>query len=226
MHICLIDDDPRLLSTLQRGFHESGHTCEVFRDANLGLERLMDRDLPQHDLLLLDIMMPEVDGWSVLEQVRASGHRTPTIFLTARQEVEDRVHGLELGADDYVIKPFAFSELLARIQAVLRRAGYQAPVPLGELLLHRNKPLLEGRERSIELSPREHGFLDLLASHPDRIYSRAELLRHVWGLDFDPGTNVVHVLVARLRKKLGPRDADLIETVVGEGYRISRQRGS
>ncbi|MFT6110935.1 MAG: DNA-binding response OmpR family regulator [Planctomycetota bacterium] len=226
MHVCLIDDDPRLLETLQRGFHDLNHTCEVFSSPEEGLARLMAKGEEEPDVLLLDVMMPRISGWEILERIRAAGRKTPALYLTARQEVEDRVHGLELGADDYVIKPFAFTELMARIRAVLRRHGYQDAIVLGELTIHRNRPKIEWAGRQVEASPREHAFLELLAASAGTTFSRTELLEKLWDLHFDPGTNIVEVLVARLRRKLGPEGAAMIETVIRQGYRMPVPMGS
>ena len=220
MHLFLLDDDPKLVATLRRGFEEAGHRCEAFESAEAGLERLLHADSEEPDLLLLDVMMPGLSGWDVLERLRKANIRTPAIFLTARQAIEDRVHGLEIGADDYVIKPFAFSELSARIQAVLRRHGYQEPIEIGPLTVARNRQRIEIDGKTLEVSPREHGFIELLAENPDKIFTRAELLAKLWEIEFDPGTNVVDVLVARLRRKLGPDRTRWIETVVGQGYRL------
>ncbi len=220
MHFCLIDDDARLLSTLARGFRESGHECETYQNGAEGLARMLDRTQPEPDVLLLDVMMPNLDGWALLARLREAGLQTPVIYLTARQAVEDRVRGLELGADDYMIKPFAFQELLARLQAVSRRHGYREPLTVGELTVYRTKNRVEFRGREIETSPKEHAFLERLCAEPGKVSSRPELLSSIWDIQFDPQTNVVEVLVARLRKKLGNDAARLIETVVGEGYRI------
>lgn len=220
MHFCLIDDDPHLLATLQRGLTELGHECETFQSSAAGLERMLDRTLFEPDVLLLDVMMPDLNGWDLLSRFRESGGKTAVIFVTARGDVDDRVRGLTLSADDYVVKPFALKELLARAAAVVRRQGYQEPIERGELVVHRNKPRVEFRGRPIELSQREHAFLELLSSEPGRVYSRQELLSRLWNIGFDPQTNVVEVLVARVRRKVGTEVAALIETVVGEGYRF------
>ncbi len=220
MHLFLLDDDAKLIDSLKRGFEEAGHRCEAFQSSQEGLRRLLSPDSEEPDLLLLDVMMPELTGWDVLKRLREANIRTPAIFLTARQAIEDRVHGLEIGADDYVIKPFAFAELSARIQAVLRRHGYQEPIEVGPLTVVRNRPRVLIHGAPLEVSAREHGFLELLAESPARVFTRAELLEKLWDIQFDPGTNVVDVLVARLRRKLGPDRSRWIETVVGEGYRL------
>jgi len=220
MHFCLIDDDPHLLTTLEKGLGELGHECETFQSSRLGLERMLDKALPEPDVLLLDVMMPELDGWEFLAELRAAGRNTAVIYVTARRDVDDRVHGLMLSADDYVIKPFALKELLARALAVVRRRGYQEPLRWGDLVIHRHRPRVELGGRAIEVSEREHAFLELLAAAPGRTFSRPELLQRLWEINFDPQTNVVEVLVARLRRKLGPDAASLIATVIGEGYRF------
>lgn len=220
MHLFLLDDDARLVATLRRGFEEAGHRCEAFQSPEDGLKRLLTPGAPEPDLLLLDVMMPHLSGWEVLTRLREANMKTPAIFLTARQAIEDRVHGLEIGADDYVIKPFAFTELTARIQAVMRRHGYREPIEIGALTVARNRQRVEIHGKPLEVSPREHGFLELLAENPARVFTRAELLEKLWDIQFDPGTNVVDVLVARLRRKLGPESSRWIETVVGEGYRL------
>lgn len=222
MHFCLIDDDAHLLGTLARGLGELGHECETFQDSRAGLERLVDPNQTEPDVVLLDVMMPDLDGWDLLRELREEGRRTAVIYVTARDEVDDRVRGLELTADDYVIKPFALRELLARAETVLRRRGYTEPVRVGDLVIHRGKHRVEWGGRRVELSPREYDFLELLASEVGHVWSKPELLRILWEIDFDPQTNVVEVLVARLRRKLGMEAARAIETVVGEGYRLRR----
>jgi two-component system copper resistance phosphate regulon response regulator CusR len=173
------------------------------------------------DLLLLDVMLPKSSGWDVLENLRGRGDPTPVIFLTARSAVEERVKGLTLGADDYVIKPFEFSELLARIAAVQRRQAKASTLVVGPLSLDLEHRAVACRGVRIEMSPREFELLLTLARARGRVLSRNELLAKVWGVEFDPGTNVVNVLVARLRRRLDAWAPNLIQTVVGEGYLLS-----
>lgn len=226
MHLYLVDDDPKLRSTLKRGFEDSGFRCETFPGPKEVLEVLLDKSSEGPDIILLDVMMPEMDGWDLLKRLRAEGILIPTIFLTARQEVDERVRGLELGADDYVIKPFAFKELLARIQAVLRRHGVHEPVCVGDLTINPDRNHVEYLGRRVETSEKEHHLLLALSSEPGRVFSRTELLSRVWEIEFDPGTNIVDVLVARLRRKLAPHGSRVIQTIVGEGYRLSTGGGS
>jgi two-component system copper resistance phosphate regulon response regulator CusR len=219
MHLVLVDDDPKLRRTLQQGFEDLGHSCETFEAAEPALLRLRDPDAERPDVVLLDVMLPGIDGWEMLQRLRDGGEPVPVLYLTARQGIDERVRGLELGADDYVVKPFEFPELLARVQAVLRRRSGRAPIIVGPLVLD-----LDGRRahvagRRLELGDKEFRLLVTLASEPGRVFDRPELLRRVWELEFDPGTNVVDVLVARLRRKLTPHQG-IIQTVAGRGYRI------
>ncbi len=225
MDVCLIDDDPRLLATLRRGFTEQGHLCETFASSELGLQRILDTSQAPYDVLLLDVTMPALNGWELLAKIREQHVDVPTLFLTARQDVEDRVRGLDLGADDYIVKPFEFAELTARIRAVLRRHGHREPLVAGLLVIGRATATVTLDGRDVHVSAREHAFLELLASNPEQTFSRSDLLEQLWSIRFDPGTNVVDVLVARLRRKLGPRGAALIQTVVGTGYRMGAEAG-
>lgn len=221
MRIVLVDDDPKLCRTLQKGFQELGHDCETFESGEMALERLRHADAARPDLVLLDVMLPGVDGWDTLQRLRDGGERVPVIYLTARHAVDERIRGLELGADDYVIKPFDFPELLARVQAVMRRRTGRPPITVGALVLDLDARRATLAGRRIELGEKEFRFLAALASEPDRVFDRPELLRRVWEIDFDPGTNVVDVLVARLRRKLAPHPS-VIQTVSGHGYRIGK----
>ena len=221
MHFCLIDDDPRFLVKLQEGLVELGHEAEAFQSSAEGLGRLLAKGQFQPDVLLLDVMMPDLDGWEVLARYRAAGGKTAVIFVTGRSEVDDRVRGLMLSADDYVIKPFDLRELLARATTVVRRQGYEEPIDMDGLVVYRNKPRVEFEGRRIEVSHREHAFLELLCSTPGHVYSREVLLAKLWDIHFDPQTNVVEVLVARTRKKLGAQASGVIETVVGQGDRAT-----
>jgi DNA-binding response OmpR family regulator len=219
MHVLLVDDDPKLCRTLQRGFQELGHDCETFESGELALARVRDPDSRRPDVVLLDVMLPGIDGWETLQRLRDGGEPVPVIYLTARHAVDERIRGLELGADDYVIKPFEFPELLARVQAVLRRRTGRAPIVLGDLVLDLDVRRASIGGRRLELGDKEFRMLATLAGEPGRVFDRPELLRRVWELEFDPGTNVVDVLVARLRRKLAPHQ-NTIQTIAGRGYRI------
>ena len=215
----LIDDDAKLRATITRGLEEHGHTCASEGDGQAGLQRLLATP-GSFDVILLDVMMPGLNGWQVLEKLRAKGVDTPVIFLTARGAIEERVKGLELGADDYLPKPFAFQELLARMSAVVRNRRALPVLCKGALRLDLARRSVFVGGRRVETSPQEFDLLVVLAEEPERVFSRQELLSRVWNLEFDPGTNVVQVQIARLRRKLDNGGTSLIETQVGKGYRL------
>jgi two-component system copper resistance phosphate regulon response regulator CusR len=220
LKLLLVDDDPKFRGYMRRGLEESGMQVETAESGEQATAMLEVRGAGGFDLLLLDVMLPGSSGWDVLERMRMRGDPTPVIFLTARSAVEERVKGLRLGADDYVIKPFEFSELLARVEAVRRRLEQPSRLFVRELCLDLARHTVECRGVRIDMSPREFELLLVLARARGRVLARAELLREVWGMGFDPGTNVVNVLVARLRRRLDPWIPGLIRTVVGEGYMI------
>ena len=218
MRLLIIEDEEKTAAALVRGFEEAGYGTDVARRGDEGLTLARGRD---YDLVLLDIMLPQRSGWEIVSQLRRGGHRVPVICLTARDSVEDRVRGLELGADDYVVKPFAFAELLARVRTVLRRggAGKAAATRIGELELDlaRGRALRRGVE--LELTPGEFALLALLARRHGEVLSRAEIAREVWGMPQEPDSNAVDVAVRRLRAKVDePFGTRLIRTVRGVGY--------
>lgn len=184
--------------------------------------RLLKNPREDLDLVLLEVDLPDISGLVVLERFRMGGNRTPVIFLTARNAVEDRVAGLRLGADDYVGKPFEFPELLARIAAILRRYASSAPLCVGPLRIDVVRQNVHCGRVRIEMSPREFTLLRTLARSRGRPISRSELLKDIWGIDFDPDTNVLAVTVRRLRERIDPWAPGLIRTVVGLGYVIER----
>jgi len=218
VNLLLVDDDPKFRSFMQKGLQESGLAVETADSGEQALSILEQRGLGAFDLLLLDVMLPKSSGWEVLERLRRLGDPTPVIFLTARSAVEERIKGLRLGADDYVIKPFEFSELLARIEVVRRRHEKPSALVVGSLRLDLERRAVECRGVRIEMSPREFDLLLVMARAKGQVLSRSKLLEAVWGMEFDPGTNVVNVLIARLRRRLDTWAPGLIRTVVGEGY--------
>lgn len=218
MKLLLVDDDPKLRNYVQRGLEESGIECATAGDT-VEARKLIDEN-GVFDLILLDVMLPDRPGWDLLRDLREASVTTPVIFLTARHSVEERVKGLQLGADDYIIKPFDFGELLARIEAVRRRAG-PGHISIGDLQIDlAERTVLRGGRR-IETSPKEFELLRCLAEAGGEVRSRADLLRDVWNIEFEPGTNVVEVSIARLRRKLDARGPRMIKTVVGKGYRLT-----
>jgi two-component system copper resistance phosphate regulon response regulator CusR len=218
VRVLIVDDDPKLRSFLSRGLEEDGAECKTAADGD-EMDRVLDG--ASFDVILLDVMMPGRDGWSMLESLRSAGDETPVIFLTARHSVEERIRGLSLGADDYVLKPFEFGELLARIQAVLRRRKSVPRLEFGPLRIDPVRRTARHGTQLLELSPRDLDLLQALIEVRGAVLSRRELLRDVWHMEFDPGTNVVEVAIARLRKRIHPSGPARIETQVGEGYYLS-----
>jgi two-component system OmpR family response regulator len=215
--LLIVDDDPRLRRSLVQGLSEAGYEC---LDAGSAEEaQALAASAAGLDLYLVDVMLPGASGWDFVAARRAQGDSAGILFLTARDAVDERVHGLALGADDYLIKPFDFSELLARVAAVLRRRASTGRLRSGELVLDPLERRVESAGRRLELSPREFELLHTLLKGSGHTFTRSELLRRVWDIDFDPGTNTVDVHVARLRRRLGAELAKRLRTVVGEGYR-------
>lgn len=217
--ILIAEDEPRIAAFLEKGLRAAGFTTAVAKD---GHEALFMAQSGDFDLLILDIGLPGKDGWMVLEELRGQGEQLPIIILTARDDVRDKVAGLEGGADDYVTKPFRFEELLARVRVRLR--GSRLPKGNEEMVLRAGNIVLDLRSRScrvgdraVELSAREFMLVEAFVSHPEQVMSREQLLSHVWGYDYNPGSNIVDVYVGYLRKKLGD---NLIETVRSMGYRF------
>jgi DNA-binding response OmpR family regulator len=215
-HILVVDDDPRLRALMERGLAEAGYRCTTAADAQLARGVLeSETDV---DMVLVDVMMPGEDGWEFVQSLRDDRNDVPVMFVTARDAVPERVHGLRIGADDYMIKPFDFGELLARVDAVLRRRAAGRRLEVGPMAIDLERRLVWLGERRLELSPREFSLLVALAERSGKVVTRPELLREVWGIDFDTGTNTVDVHIARLRKRLGRDYSALLRTVVGQGY--------
>ncbi|HWL08502.1 MAG TPA: heavy metal response regulator transcription factor [Planctomicrobium sp.] len=224
MHILVVEDEPKTAAYLVKGLREQGYVVDVAHRGHDGLQKA--KSLP-FDLILLDIMLPQMDGWSVLSALRRTDSQTPVLFLTARDSIEDRVRGLELGADDYLVKPFAFSELLARIRTVLRRGPARHPEVIQiadlEIDLPRNRVSREGRR--LDLTQKEFQLLSLLARRSGEVLSRTVIAEEVWDMNFDSDTNVVDVHIRRLRAKVDtPFPIKLIQTVRGRGYVLDADR--
>ncbi len=217
MKILIVDDDPKLRGFLRQGLEEQNLQCVEASSVAEAQEALRS----SFDLVLLDVMLPDGEGWQVLRELRENDLRTPVIFLTARSLLDERIQGLEMGADDYVIKPFEFRELLARIHVVMRRRSEGAQLRWGQLQMDSLVQKVQHGNRNLDLSPKEFAVLRFLMRRGGQVASKEQLLSHVWGMDFNPGTNVVEVGVARLRKKLDASGPERIETVLGEGYRMA-----
>lgn len=218
MHVLLVEDEKKIIAFLHKGLTEKGVTLDVAEDGPDGLSLAFKKN---YDLIVLDIMLPGCDGWTVLEKLRADGRKTPVLFLTARDAVDDRVKGLELGADDYLVKPFAFSELLARIHAVTRRQNQTKPsiVSAADLRVDFIRHEVTREQSIIDLTPKEFELLSLLVMRKGEALSRRTIAREVWNIDFDTGTNVVDVAIRRLRAKVDDSfGRKLIHTIRGIGY--------
>jgi two-component system copper resistance phosphate regulon response regulator CusR len=218
MRLLIVEDEIKTAAFLKKGLSEQGYVTDVASNGDGGLEMAQSRE---YDLIILDIMLPGRDGWSVISQLHGAGKRVPVLFLTARDSVADRVRGLEMGADDYLVKPFAFSELVARIRKILRRPPIHNDRMLRfadiELDPVTHKAFRSGKR--LDLTPKEFLLLTLFISHPGEVLSRILIAQQVWDLSFDSGTNVVEVHVRRLRSKIDdPFDRKLIRTVRGGGY--------
>jgi DNA-binding response OmpR family regulator len=214
--ILIAEDEPRITAFLEKGLQANGFSTLVAETGPLAAAMARDADF---DLVILDLGLPEMDGQRVLREIRRRGERLPVIILTARSGVGDTVTGLEGGADDYVTKPFRFEELLARVRVRLRDSGDAEPTMLraGEVVLDLRARRATVGDRCVELTAREFALAETLMRNPGQVLSREQLLSHVWGYDFDPGSNVVDVYIRYLRRKLGD---DVIETVRGMGYRL------
>lgn len=219
-HIAVIDDDEKITSLLRRSLAFEGYDVSTAQDGGEGLKLLSQR---QADLVILDVMMPKMDGWEVCRRLREAGIPSPVLLLTAKDEVQDRVKGLDLGADDYLVKPFALEELMARVRALLRRrpekAEETAQFRFEDLLLD-----VDGREtirgeRRIELTAKEFDLLHLFMQNPKRVLSRDQIMERIWGYDYSGESNVLEVYIAMLRQKLEEQgEKRLIQTVRGAGY--------
>jgi DNA-binding response OmpR family regulator len=221
MRVLLVEDELPIADFIARGLTENGYSVDIAHD---GEEAVAWPSVADFDIIILDVMLPVRDGIEVCRLFRAQGVRTPVLMLTARDAVEDRVLGLDSGADDYLVKPFAFAELLARLRALSRRE----PVLLGNelrvgyLIMDTATRTVSRAGKRLDLTSKEFALLEYLMRHPDQVLTRTVIAEHVWNYDFDNATNVIDVHVKNLRKKVdGPFDVSLIQTVRGVGYRIS-----
>jgi two-component system OmpR family response regulator len=220
--ILIVEDEARVAGFVKKGLEEQGFAVDLCEDGDEGYELARTQ---VYDVILLDIMLPGRDGLSILSNLRAQKHNVPVVLLTARSELDERVQGLNLGADDYVTKPFFLEELIARIHAVARRRGGEQGTLLqsGDLVVNLVTREVRRGGQMIALTPRELHLLEVMLRTPGRVFTRTQLLERVWGYDFDPQTNLVDVNIQRLRKKVDAgSETPLLETVRGVGYRIRK----
>jgi len=218
MRILVVEDEKKVAGFVRQGLEEEGYAVDIAPDGQDGLEKALDR---VHDLILLDISLPKMDGLQVLRELRKRKVGTPVLLLTVRAAIEDKVIGLDSGADDYLTKPFAFQELVARVRALLRRKaeGGASLLQYADLILDPSRRTASRGETRIELTAKEYALLEYFLRNPERVLTRTMILDHVWDYDFDPETNVIDVYVNYLRKKIDAgRQPKLIHTVRGAGY--------
>ena len=218
MRILIVEDEVKTGAYLRKGLTENGFVVDLADTGRLGLELATSG---KHDLVVLDIVLPQCDGWTILSKMRDNQQQTPVLFLTARDSVADRVKGLDLGADDYLVKPFAFSELLARIRSLLRRGQslHEDVLRIADLEIDFKRLRVTRAGQHIRLTSKEFSLLSLLAQHPGEIQSRTLIAEQVWNMNFDSVTNVVDVAISRLRRKVDePFEKKLIQSVRGMGY--------
>jgi two-component system, OmpR family, response regulator len=220
MRVLVIEDDPGISAFVARGLTEAGFTVDVVGNGQEGLERALLP--PAYDALIVDLMLPGLDGLRLISTLRDRGVKSPVLILSALRSIDDRVRGLHTGGDDYLTKPFAMAELVARVQALVRRstgAPSATKLIVGDLSIDLLTREVTRGERRIDLRPREFALLEYLARHPGRVISKSMILSQIWNYNFDPRTNVVDVLVHRLRQKIDmPGERPLIETRRGVGY--------
>lgn len=225
MRLLIIEDNEDLCQLLREGFEELGHEVDTAGDGRNGLDLIRSG---KYDCVILDIMLPEMDGFEVMDQVRDEGHDVPVIMLTAKDSVEDRVHGLEQGADDYLTKPFDFKELMARVNALMRRSGDQrrSILKCGPLTLDPVARECRVGDIKIPLRRREFDILELLMRYENQVFSRDKIIAQVWQKEYDGTSNVVDVHIKYLRDKLRPFNLDMmVVTVRGVGYKVANPEG-
>jgi two-component system, OmpR family, copper resistance phosphate regulon response regulator CusR len=226
--ILIVEDEPKTGSYLRQGLSEAGYVVDLLANGVDGLQLALEG---AHDLIILDVMLPGMDGWQILRELRRRARETPVLFLTAKDHVEDRVKGLELGADDYLVKPFSFSELLARVRTILRRGKNNhveaTMLTVADLELDLLRRRVSRGGKRIDLTAKEFGLLELLMRRHGEVLPRSLIASQVWDMNFDSDTNVIDVAIRRLRAKMDdPFEPKLLQTVRGMGYVLEVPEGS
>jgi DNA-binding response OmpR family regulator len=218
MRILVVEDDSRMVDVIAQGLRENSYAVDIAHDGDAGLYQTSIND---YDVIILDVLLPKRDGFEVCRELRARANTTPILMLTARAAIDDRITGLDAGADDYLTKPFSFRELLARIHALLRRDAQLRPdvLEIGDLVLDSVSHRVSRANREVQLTAKEYALLEYLARRAGQLVSRAEIAAHVWDDTFDPFSNTIEVYMNRLRKKIdGDQSVKLLHTRRGEGY--------
>lgn len=219
MRILVVEDERKVASFIKRGLEEERYVVELAMDGEAGLELAMNNVF---DAIVLDVMVPKKDGFTILSEIREAGNTTPVIMLTARSSMEDRVTGLDLGADDYLAKPFHFEELAARLRSIMRRTSTEKSTKLqvGDLILDTVTHIAYRNNKEIELTTKEYSLLEYMMRNKNRILSRSMIMQHVWKVSFDPESNIIDVYIKRLRQKIEYGGVRFIYSVRGVGYRV------
>lgn len=220
MRVLVVEDDPRMADVIAKGLRENSYAVDIAHDGDAGLYQTSIND---YDVIILDVLLPKRDGFQVCSELRTRGNNTPILMLTARAAIDDRITGLDAGADDYLTKPFSFRELLARIHALLRRDAQLRPnvLEIGDLVLDSVSHRVSRANREVQLTAKEYALLEYLARRAGQLVSRAEIAAHVWDDTFDPFSNTIEVYMNRLRKKIDDNHAvKLLHTRRGEGYSL------
>ncbi len=224
MRMLVVEDEPSLIKTTARRLKEAGYSVDTAKD---GQEGLGFAEVVDYDCIILDLMLPIMDGFTVLQKLRMKKIPTPVLILTAKDAIEDRVRGLDMGADDYLVKPFSFDELLARVRALLRRRGDDREVILriGDLTLDTTTHIAKRGEKIIELTAKEYAMLEYLLRNKGMLVTRSQIIEHVWNYDFDYNSNVVEVYIRYLRRKIDDGfEQKLIHTMRGSGYMLKEKK--
>lgn len=225
MKLLLVEDEPKIAAFIQKGLHENGYELTIAYDGQHGLDMALHAD---YDVIILDVMIPVINGNEVCRLIRKRGIDTPILMLTALGTIDDKVFGLQQGADDYLVKPFHFKELIARIQALTRRKNQQPAADnelrIADLSLNRSSKMVRRADREIILTAKEYALLEMFLQNINRLLSRAEIAEHVWGSDFDSSSNIIDVYMNYLRNKIEKGfSSKLIHTIVGMGYIMKEQ---